>query len=141
MAENAFKDSEEIDNFKFNGKYYGLMVTSSVSPRVRTFWGYKKSMMKVRADFLPDDQGKYPQLFGTDLTSFNTGFKDEFLMAGIETPKGIGKLWSMQLNYGLKTQTIAAKVSWYGKVFETGFNIYPEGVFVIHPYWNMHLNF
>jgi hypothetical protein len=141
LAESAFKDSEDIDNFKFNGKYYGLLVTSSVSPRVRTFWGFKHSEMKVRADFLPDADNKYPQLLGTDLKSFNTGFKDNFLIAGIETPKGVGKLWSMQLNYGLETQTISSKVSWYGKFFELGLNIYPEGVLVVHPVWNFHINF
>ena len=79
--------------------------------------------------------------FGTKVNSFNTGFKYDFLMAGIETPKGINKFWSIQLNYGLKTQTFSSKVSWYGKVFELGLNIYPEGVLVFHPVWNFHLNF
>ena len=47
----------------------------------------------------------------------------------------------MQLNYVVKTQTWSTKLSWYGKVFELGLNIYPEGVLVIHPVWNLHLNF
>jgi len=137
-AKMATKDSETIDSAKFGGYYMGAIVSSSVSPRVRTFWGYKRSVLKAKLEFKP---GEEPDFLGTKVNSFDTGFKDEFLIAGIETPKGVSKLWSMQLNYGLKTQTIAAKVSWYGKVFETGFNIYPEGVLVIHPYWNMHLNF
>jgi len=141
LAKNAFKDSETIDNFAFNGYYMGAILSASVSPKVRTFWGYKYSQLKVKADFLPDEDGKYPQLMGTDLKSFDTGFKDDFIIAGIETPKGVTKLWSMQLNYGLKTQVFSSKLSWYGKYFELGLNIYPEGVLVIHPVWNFHLNF
>ncbi len=137
-AKMATKDSDTIDSAKFGGYYMGAIISASVSPRVRTFWGYKRSVMAAKLAF---KAGQEPELLGTTVSSFNTGFKDDFVIAGIETPKGIGKLWSMQLNYGLKTQTFSSKVSWYGKVFELGLNIYPEGVLVIHPVWNMHLNF
>lgn len=137
-AKMATKDSETVDSAKFNGYYVGAIMTSSVSPRVRTFWGYKHSQLKAKLDFTA---GNEPELFGTTINSFDTGFKDDFFIAGIETPKGVGKLWSIQLNYGLKTQTVSSKISWYGKYFELGLNIYPEGVLVVHPVWNFHLNF
>jgi len=137
-AKMATKDSQTIDSAKFGGYYMGAIVSSSVSPRVRTFWGYKHSVLKAKLDFKP---GEEPDFLGTKVNSFDTGFKDDFLIAGIETPKGVSKLWSIQLNYGLKTQTFASKVSWYGKYFELGLNIYPEGVLVFHPVWNFHLNF
>jgi hypothetical protein len=140
-AQMATKDSKSIDDAKVGGYYMGAILSSSVSPRVRTFWGYKRSALSAKAKFLPDDKGNYPQLLGTDLKSFDTGFKDDFFIAGIETPKGTSKLWSMQLNYGIRTQTISSKVSWYGKYFELGLNIFPEGVLVVHPVWNFHLNF
>jgi len=75
------------------------------------------------------------------VNDIDTGFEDSFFVVGLESPKGLNKLWSIQLNYGMDTQTIASKVSWYGKYFELGLNIYPEGVFVVHPVWNFHLNF
>ncbi|HAH32526.1 MAG TPA: hypothetical protein DCL44_09470 [Elusimicrobia bacterium] len=137
-AKLATKDSETIDNAKFGGYYMGAIVSASVSPKVRTFWGYKHSQLNARLDFKP---GQEPDFLGTKINSFDTGFKDDFFMAGIETPKGIGKLWSIQFNYGIKTQTISSKVSWYGKHFELGLNIFPEGVLVFHPVWNFHLNF
>jgi len=130
--------SQTIDSAKFGGYYMGAIVSSSVSPKVRTFWGYKHSGMKAKLEF---KAGEELDFMGTTVSSFDTGFKDDFLIAGIETPKGVSKLWSMQLNYGLKTQTFSSKVSWYGKFFELGFNIFPEGVLVIHPVWNFHLNF
>jgi hypothetical protein len=137
-AKMATKDSDTIDSAKFGGYYAGAIMSTSVSPRVRTFWGYKHSVLKAKLDF---KAGEEPELLGTKVSSFDTGFKDDFFVAGIETPKGIGKLWSIQLNYGLKTQTFSSKVSWYGKYFELGLNIFPEGVLVFHPVWNFHLNF
>ena len=137
-ARLATKNSDTIDSAKFNGYYVGAIASSSVSPRVRTFWGYKHSSLSAELKF---KNGKEPKLLGTNVSSFDTGFSDDFLMAGIETPKGVSKLWSMQLNYGLNTQVFSSKVSWYGKYFELGLNIYPEGVLVFHPVWNFHLNF
>lgn len=137
-AKMATKDSDTIDSAKFGGYYAGAIMSTSVSPRVRTFWGYKHSVLKAKLDF---KDGEQPELLGTKVNSFDTGFKDDFFIAGIETPKGIGKLWSIQLNYGVKTQTFSSKVSWYGKYFELGLNIFPEGVLVFHPVWNFHLNF
>ena len=137
-AKLATKDSKTIDSAKFGGYYMGAIVSSSVSPKIRTFWGYKHSVLAAKLKFNP---GEEVDLLGTKVGSFDSGFKDDFLMAGIETPKGINKFWSMQLNYGLKTQTFSTKLSWYGKIFELGINIYPEGVLVFHPVWNMHINF
>jgi len=137
-AKMATKDSETVDSAKFGGYYAGAIMSTSVSPRVRTFWGYKRSVLKAKLDF---KAGQEPEFLGTKVNSFDTGFKDDFFIAGIETPKGISKLWSIQLNYGLNTQTFSSKVSWYGKYFELGLNIYPEGVLVFHPVWNFHLNF
>lgn len=137
-AKLATQDSRTIDSAKFGGYYAGAIMSASVSPRVRTFWGYKHSRLAAKLAFKP---GEEPEMLGTKITSFDTGFKDDFFIAGIETPKGISKLWSIQLNYGLKTQTFSSKVSWYGKFFELGLNIFPEGVLVFHPVWNFHLNF
>lgn len=137
-AKLATNNSQTIDSAKFNGYYLGAVVSSSVSPKVRTFWGYKHSQLNASLAFKP---GQEPDFLGTKVNSFDTGFRDDFFIAGIETPKGVSKLWSIQLNYGLKTQTISSKVSWYGKYFELGLNIFPEGVLVFHPVWNFHLNF
>ena len=137
-AKLATRNSDSIDSARFGGYYVGAIASSSVSPRVRTFWGYKHSVLDAKLNFKP---GKEVDFLGTKVNSFDTGFRDDFLIAGIETPKGISKLWSIQLNYGLKTQVFSSKVSWYGKYFELGLNIYPEGVLVFHPVWNFHLNF
>lgn len=138
LADMASDQSDDINDTKFKGHYYGFLLSSSVSPRVRTFWGFKKSQLKAKISFAPTADIK---LLGTPVNDIDTGFEDSFFVVGLESPKGLNKLWSIQLNYGMDTQTIASKVSWYGKYFELGLNIYPEGVFVVHPVWNFHLNF
>lgn len=137
-ARMATRNSDTIDSAKLIGYYMGAILSSSVSPKIRTFWGYKRSVLAAKIEFAP---GEELDLLGTKIGNIDTGFKDDFLMAGIETPKGISKVWSMQLNYGLRTQTFSTKLSWSGRFFELGLNIYPEGVLVVHPVWNFHVNF
>jgi hypothetical protein len=137
-ARMVAKNSDSIEKAKLNGYYLGAILSSSVSPKIRTFWGYKRSVLKAKFEFA---EGKELDLMGTKISNVDTGFKDDFLMAGIETPKGVNKFWSIQLNYGVRTQTFSTKLSWYGPHFELGLNFYPEGVLVFHPVWNYHINF
>lgn len=137
-ARMVAKNSDSIEKAKLNGYYLGAILSSSVSPKIRTFWGYKRSVLKAKFEFAPGDE---LELMGTKISNVDTGFKDDFLMAGIETPKGINKFWSIQLNYGVRTQTFSTKLGWYGPHFELGLNFYPEGVLVVHPVWNFHVNF
>jgi hypothetical protein len=138
LARMLSKNSDSIEKAKLNGYYLGAILSSLVSPKIRTFWGYKRSVLNAKFEFAP---GEELDLMGTKIGNIDTGFKDDFLMAGIETPKGIRKFWSIQLNYGVKTQTFSTKLSWYGPYFELGLNFYPEGVLVFHPVWNFHVNF
>jgi len=128
--------SNDVNSATFKGSYIGAIVTSSLSPRVRLFWGYKYSKLKANLNLK-----KNIDILGTRVNSFESGFEDNYFLAGLEHPTGLNSLWSIQLNYGLKNKVIASKVSWYGKHFEWGLNIYPEGVLVIHPVVNYHINF
>ena len=130
--------ADDITEATFEGYYAGFLLSTSVSPRARIFGGYKFSQLKTSIKL---DETEPVELFGTDVTEFDSGFKDHFFIAGLEHPTGINKWWSIQLNYGVGENVISSKVSWYGKSFELGLNIYPEGVFVIHPVWNWHMNF
>lgn len=135
-AQLAVNQSKDVNNADFHGHYAGLMLASSVSPKVRIFGGWKYSSLTANLDM-----AKAHEIMGTEVTSFRSNLYDNFLVAGVECPTGLNNFWTMQFNYGLTQEIIAAKVSWYGKYFELGFNIYPEGVLVIHPVWNFHLNF
>lgn len=135
-AKIATEQSKDINSLDFNGYYYDLIMSSSVSPKTRTFYGYKYSQLKASLRL-----NKSVDIAGAQVKNFDAGFIDDFLLAGIEHITSINKLWSIQMNYGIKERVLASKVSWYGKYFEFGLNIYPEGILVIHPVVNFHLNF
>lgn len=132
----AAEQSKDISSLDFNGYYFDLIMSSSVSPKIRTFYGYKYSQLKASLRL-----NKAIDLAGAQVTNFDSGFRDDFLIAGIEHITSINTFWSIQVNYGMKEQILATKVSWYKKYFEFGLNIYPEGILVIHPVVNFHLNF
>jgi len=134
IVANQAKD--DVSDAAFNGYYFGAMATASLSPRARVFAGYKHSALTAKLTLK-----KTQKILGTDVNSFKSGLRDDFLITGIEIPTGVSKWWSLQLNYGFATKTVASKVTWCGKNFELGLNIYPEGVIVVHPVWNFHVYF
>ncbi len=135
QEENPNVDTK-IKDAKFKGHFISFMMTSSVEPRVRLFLGWKYSKMSAELGLNRDQD-----LIGTAVRSFKVGYNDHFLTAGIEHVYGTNKWWIAQLSYGLGENSIASKISWYRKNFELGLNVYPEGVFVIHPVLNWHINF
>jgi hypothetical protein len=132
----ASQAQDYVSGAGFQGYYAGLLATASLTPRTRLFGGYKHSILKAHLDLK-----KRQEIFGVPINSFDTTYEDDFIIAGLEQPTAINKWWTMQVNYGIKNKSVAAKLSWYGKNFEMGINIYPEGVLMIHPIWNFHANF
>jgi hypothetical protein len=132
----AAQADTKITDAKFNGYYAGAVMSSSLEPRVRMFWGYKYSQMNADLTL-----NKGIDFLGTKVTKFQSGFQDHFLFAGLEHPTDVNQWWNVQFFYGLTTNDFGAKVSWYHKNFELGLNIYPESVIVIHPVLNWHINF
>ncbi|OGR78978.1 MAG: hypothetical protein A3I11_00790 [Elusimicrobia bacterium RIFCSPLOWO2_02_FULL_39_32] len=117
--------------------YYGaLIMTSSLEPRVRLFWGYKYSLLDIDIDL-----NKSEKILGSSVSSFKGGLKEHTLSAGLEHTYGENKRWILEGGYGVKNNLISAKVSWYRKYLELGLNIYPESVFIMQPQVNFHFNF
>jgi hypothetical protein len=128
--------STQLTSFNFNGYYAGAVMTSSLEPRMRLFWGYKYSQMDASLAV-----NKGVNVLGTNVKSFSTGYSDHYLFAGLEHPTDVNRWWDVLMFYGLTTNDFGAKISWYWKNFEFGLNIYPESVIVIHPVLNWHMNF
>lgn len=128
--------STSIKKAKFGGNYVGAVLTSSLEPRVRLFWGYKQSAMKAQLDM-----NKPVKVMGSQVKSFDAEYKDKFLFAGIEHPTSPKTFWLMSMSYGIDQKSIMARVSWYRKYMELALDVYPEGVLVLHPSLNFHVNF
>ncbi|MFA5161614.1 MAG: hypothetical protein WC421_05160 [Elusimicrobiales bacterium] len=127
---------DDMDSAFFGGYYAGLMGASSMSPRVRMFYGLKYSRLRARLELK-----KQRSIFGVPVSSFDSDFADGFFIVGLEQIDSSEHRWSMQLNFGVATNTVAAKISWYGEHWEAGANIYPEGAIPIHPVVNYHVAF
>jgi hypothetical protein len=132
----ATDSQTKITDADFSGSYAGLVVTSSLEPRVRLFWSYKYSRLDIGVGL-----NKPEKIFGTEVTGFSGRLTEHTLAAGMEHTYGPNKRWLIEGGYGLTNHLLSARVSWYRKYIELGLNIYPESVFVMQPQLNFHFNF
>lgn len=137
-AKIAANSSDDITDAKFSSYHLGFLLTSSLSSKTRTFYGFKHSFLSSK---LKLSDSKSHKILGVEIKNFDSSFVENSLIFGVETLKDVDKRWAVQINYGLTNNTLVTKLSWYGKWFELGINIYPEGVLVIHPTWIMRLSF
>lgn len=133
----AANQNDKIEDADFWGYHLGVLFTSSYNSRIRTFYGYKYSYLKSKLNVSDEDF----EIVGVKVDSFDSSFRENFLVFGVETLKDMNKYWAIQLNWGITNNTIVTKISWHGKWFELGLNIYPEGSVVIHPTWILRLGF
>lgn len=126
----------KIKSAELGGKFFGLVATTSLEPRVRLFYGYKYSQLDLKIGL-----NKAQDILGSQVTSFDGGLKEHTLSAGIEHAYKPGKVWTLSMGYGLKNQLLTAKVARHGKFLTLGLNIYPESVFIMQPQVNFHLEF
>ena len=126
----------KITHADLHGYYTGLVMTSSIEPRVRLFWSYKYSKLDMTIDLNKDTD-----ILGSRVNTFSGGLTEHTFAAGMEHTYGQDKRWIIEGGYGIRNNLLSAKVSWYLKYIELGLNIYPESVFVMQPELNFHVNF
>jgi hypothetical protein len=132
----AVNNSHGVKNADFSGYWYGLLASTTVSPKTRLFGGVSYSMLNANLELT-----ETKEVLGARVNSFDSGFGDKFFILAIEQLIKPDRWFIAQLNYGIEQNFIFSKISWYGKYLELGINIYPEGVLVIHPVLNFHISF
>ncbi|MBI1979332.1 MAG: hypothetical protein HYS58_01055 [Elusimicrobia bacterium] len=132
----AADSDTKVTDASLKGSYYGVVMTSSLEPRVRLFWSYKFSKLDMKLDL-----NKEQDILGSKVKSFNGGMTEHTLSAGLEHAYAKNRKWIIQGGYGMTNNLITTKVSWYMKYVEFGLSIYPESVFIMQPQLNFHLNF
>ncbi len=138
-ASKAFAQlSNEVDKISFWGYHASITASNSMSSRIRNFYGMRYSYSS--AELKLSDNKKH-ELIGVELHNFKFTDHAVYVFFGIEFLKDINKYFAIQINYDVNNDMIAMKTSWYGRWFELGFNFYPDGIIVIHPIWNIRLNF
>lgn len=114
----------------------GLIFTKSIEENTRLYAGVKYSNAGVNIKL------SSPIEFGAfSMSELNVAVVDYFVITGIENKIKENKYVIAHLGYGLESRKIIARIGWYSKHLELGFNIYPEGLFVIHPFWAYHWYF
>jgi hypothetical protein len=126
----------KVTRAELKGYYTGLVMASSIEPRVRLFWSYKYSQTDMTIDL-----NKAENILGSRVSSFSGGLQEHTFAAGLEHTYAQDRRWIIEGGYGMKNNLLTAKVSWYLKYVELGVNIYPESVFVMQPQLNFHFNF
>jgi hypothetical protein len=129
-------DETRITSLGVGGHYLGFTLASSVEPKVRLFWGYKYSSLDIELKL-----SKEEEIMGATADYFNNGLREHTVSAGIELATNVNKQWVLQWDYGIVNKVISARVMWQHKIYDFGFNFYPEAVFFLQPQMNFHVFF
>lgn len=115
----------------------GLLFTKPVSEETRLYAGFNYSVVEMNFEF--------PEPFEitseTTLSELNIMRRDYILVTGITNILADDKRIVAYVGYGFKYKKIFSRFSWHYNHLEIGFNIYPEGLLVIHPFLGWHWNF
>jgi len=135
-AKYLTENSTETVKPALTGYTCGLIFTKAVDETARLYVGvnYSYAGVNIKLD-KPVEVGEFK------MSELNVAVADYFIFTGIENEIKENKYVIGSLGYGLKSRKIVSRIAWYSKHLELGFNIYPEGLFVIHPFWAYHWYF
>ena len=118
---------------------YGIILTKKLSDKTRIFLGPKYSYVNLKAKF--DPPIKLDESGTVKFTEFNISQGETFLFWGLEHKVAKDRFVASQITYGLTYNKLVARITASSPHVEVGMNIYPEGVFVIHPFMGWHWYF
>ncbi len=129
LIKNLTEDEDvEIPEPQNNAYYYGLIISKTFENTILYFGiKYSEFLLKVK---LPEPV----EFYGSTLEEINFKAADTFLLTGIMLPVKDNKSIVAQMGYGLKYKKIVARLSAEYKHLQLGIDIFPEGLFVLHPY-------
>jgi len=138
--------SSQVDDFSGNlfGYHGGISFSLSADPRLRIFGGYEFSQMRVNVSVDFEDEVTNSGT-GFDIQNsfshLNTGKTEHFLFAGAEVLRSARKRLVTEIGYGVVGNKLVARLTWSSKNFDSGFAFYPEGAWVVWPFWTFQVRF
>lgn len=130
------KDSTETVKSSFQDYCVGIIFTKSVEENTRLYAGFNYSNAFINVKL-----GEPIEFGAFKMSELDVGVADYFIVTGIENQLRKDKYVVAHLGYGINQGKIVSRVAWYHKHLELGFNIYPEGLFVVHPFMAWHWYF
>ena len=127
-------DDDDFSAPKMSDYSIGLTLTASVSDETRLFAGFHHSVFAMDFKFpdpveITDDE---------TLSSLNISRRDNILVTGITNTLGPRKSLTAYVGYGFNYNKLFSRIVWQHRRVELGFNIYPEGLLVVHPFLGLH---
>jgi hypothetical protein len=115
----------------------GVILTKAVSKETRLYAGFQYSALTLNFEFpeaveITEDQ---------TLDELNIEVTDYILITGISNIIREDKRVVAYLGYGFANRKIFSRFAWHYDHLELGFNIYPEGLLVVHPFMGWHWKF
>lgn len=118
----------------------GTVISRSVTDETRLFGGVKYSNVSMNVVL---SSSSIIELGEFRVSELNFKVADTFLFMGIAHQKDLNnpKRLVSQLGYGFKYKKIVSRIMIQRRHLDYGMDIYPEGLFVIHPFVAYHWNF
>jgi hypothetical protein len=115
----------------------GVIFTKPVSRETRLYAGFNYSVISLDFEF------SEPLEITDELTldELKIARRDYILVTGITNILERNRRIAAYVGYGFKYKKIFSRFCWAYDHLELGFNIYPEGLLVIHPFLAWHWNF
>jgi hypothetical protein len=121
---------------EFSDYSIGITAAKSINEKTRLYGGIKYSTVNMYVKFsTPVTSGEF------SMSSLDFKMSDTFVFTGISHQPNPDKIVVAQLGYGFKYNKIISRLMVSHKHLDIGINIYPEGLFVIHPFIAWHWYF
>ncbi|MFA5779529.1 MAG: hypothetical protein WC947_05295 [Elusimicrobiota bacterium] len=118
----------------------GAVFTKSATDETKLFGGVKYSNVSMNIKLSSSSAVEFGE-FRVDELNFKVS--DVFVFTGLTHQKNINipSILVVQMGYGFNNKKIVSRIMLSKKHLDLGLDIYPEGLFVIHPFVAYHWNF
>lgn len=114
----------------------GIVASKHTDDNTRIFGGVRYAAIDMNVTFsTPIVAGAF------EMSSLNFQVADTVVFSGISHRTAPERYVIAQIGYGLKYRKIISRIMVSRKHYEYGLNIYPEGLFVVHPFIAWHWYF
>ncbi|OGS47092.1 MAG: hypothetical protein A2539_08335 [Elusimicrobia bacterium RIFOXYD2_FULL_34_15] len=124
----------------FNDYSGGIVFSKSATDETKLYGGVKYSNVAMNVKLSSSSVIEFGDFRVSEL---NFKVNDIFVFTGLVHQKDINKpsRLSVQMGYGFEYKKIVSRIMVSKKHMDLGMDIYPEGLFVIHPFLSYHWNF
>jgi hypothetical protein len=129
-------DSENSVKPSFSDYSAGFTLSKKMEGNTKLYGGLKQSAVTMQVVFSsPIAAGDF------NMKELSFSMADTFFFTGISQHISGDRYISGQLAYGFKYKKIVSRVMVSNKNWEYGMDIFPEGLFVFHPFFGWHWYF